>query len=251
MGKKIELASICGGDIWSKIEFDLSECRDLFCMLQETKVMAKGQKISPDNNKVEWRDTAPRWVDDEHGVSTRPWLMIPHVDAVDHEAIYERLEAGKHLLGSVQQGVNARKLTPELMHAWGLLNRWAGWLELVCHMKPDARLLRAGDDNLNAQKRWFAYYYLKIQPPLRREDALEVMEGFVNSIITNLSSGPEQQWFAKFLGPKKSDSLANSRRLTKAFREKLSVFDMEELSAHPLDIIPSFALLYSLPLGGA
>src|SRR5690606_31426900 len=98
-------------------------------------------------------------------------------------------------------------------------------LQLVYQMKPDARQLRAGDKNLDAHKRWFAHYYLTIQPQPDRETALEVMEKFVNTIVKGLPDGSERQWFLKFLSKKKSDSLENSRRLTNAFREKLSVPD--------------------------
>ena len=205
------------GDVWSKLEFDLSEFRDLFHMLHETKEEAKGQNISPQGKKADWRDTAPRWEDAEHGEAVRPWLMISHVDGVDHEAIHERLEAGKRLFASVQQRFAARELSPELLHEWGLLNRWAGVLQLVYQMEPDARQLRAGDKNLGAHKRWFAHYYLTIQPQPEREAALEVMEEFVNTIVKGLPDGSERQWFSKFLSTKKSDSLENSRRLTKAF----------------------------------
>lgn len=246
MGKKIELASICGGDIWSKIEFDLNECRDLFYMLQETKVMAKGRKISSGINKVEWRDIAPRWVDDEHGVSTRPWLMIPHVDAVDYDDIHELLQAGRKILDSIVQRITARELTPELIHDWGLLNRWAGALGLVYQMKSDARLLRAGDGNLDVHKHWFAHYYLKIEPLPKREDALEVMEKFINTIIKDLPDGSERRWFSKFLGMEDSYSLEDSRRLTKVFRE-LSVRKMEKLVAQSLDQLPAFAFAYPQP----
>jgi hypothetical protein len=235
------------GDIWSKLEFDLSEYRDIFHMLHETKQVSKGQMLSPSGKKAEWCDAAPRWEDDEHGTPTRPWLMIPHVDAVDHEAIHERLEAGKRLLASVEQRILARDLTPELLHEWGLLNRWAGAIQLVYQMEPDARQLRAGDENLEAHRRWFAHYYLTIKSRPSRGDALETMEEFVNTIVKGLPDGPEREWFSKFLGPKKSDSLEGSRRLTKAFREKLSVPYMEKLATQPLDAVPPFALTFPHP----
>ncbi|TPL54941.1 hypothetical protein FJ937_04685 [Mesorhizobium sp. B2-4-4] len=234
-------------NIWTKIEFDLSECRDLFRMRLETKEEAKGQKISLSDGKAEWRDGAPRWEDEEQGRPVRPWLLVPHVDAVDQKDLGERLAAGKRLLASVEQRIAARELTPELLHEWGLMNRWAGAIQLVFQMEPNARLLRSGDDNLDAHKRWFAYYYRKIQRRPKRDDALELMEKFINSIVEDLPNGPEQQWFRKFLGPVKSDSLANSRRLTKAFREKLSASDMERLDRQPLDAVPPFALDFPHP----
>lgn len=242
LGKDVMMASTFAGDIWSKLEFDLSEFRDLFHMMHETKQEAKSRKAPLGNGKEEWRDTAPRWEDEEYGEAVRPWLMIPHVDAVDPEAISERLEAGKRLLISVEQRTAAKELSPELLHEWGLLNRGAGALQLVYQMEPDARQLRAGDENLDVHRRWFAHYYLMIQPRLKRDDALEMMEKFVNSIVKSLSDDSERQWFSKFLGPVESDSLENSRRLTKAFREKLSVSDMKKLEAQSLDPIPSFAL---------
>lgn len=236
------------GDIWSKLEFDLSEFRELFHMLHETKEEAKGQKVSPRGKKSEWRDAAPHWEDDEHGEAIRPWLMIPHVDAVDHEAIRERLEAGKRLFASAQKRIAARELSLELLHEWGLLNRWAGALQLVYQMEPDARQLRAGDKtSIDAQRRWFARYYLAIQPRPRREAALEVMEQFINSVVSGLPDGPERQWFSKFLSTKESDSLESSYRLTKAFRETLSVSQMEQLDEQPLDAVPEFALHYPTP----
>lgn len=238
---------MAASDIWSKLEFDLSEFHDLFHMLHETKQEAKGREISRGKAKGEWLDTAPRWEDEEHGEAVRPWLMIPHVDAVDHEAIGERLKAGRRLLASVEQRIAARELSPELLHAWGLLNRWAGTLQFVYQMEPDARQLRAGDKNLDAHKRWFAHYYLMIEPRPKRDAALEVMEKFVNSIVKNLPKGPERQWFSKFLGQVESDSLENSRRLTKAFRGKLSVPEMEKLADQPLDAVPEFALTYPHP----
>lgn len=247
LGNDAMAVSTFAGEIWSKLEFDLSEFRDLFHMLHETKQEAKGQKVSLGEGKGEWRDTAPRWEDEEHGEAIRPWLMISHVDAVDHDAIGERLEAGRQLLISVGQRIAARELSPELLHEWGLLNRWAGALQLVYQMEPDARQLRAGDKNLGAHKRWFAHYYLTIQPQPEREAALEVMEEFVNTIVKGLPDGPERQWFSKFLSTKKSDSLENSRRLTKAFREKLSVSQMEQLDGQPLDAVPPFALTYPHP----
>lgn len=238
--------SIPADEIWSRIDFELSELRDLFHMRHETKQQAKGQKTLG-GKKTNWDDTAPRWEDEEHGRSTRAWLMIPHVDAVDHDAVRERLEAGKRLMRSVEYRVRSRELTPELLHEWGLLNRWAGALQLVFEMEPDARQLRAGDGNLEAHRRWFAHYYLKIQPQPKRDDALEMMEEFINTIIKDLPAGPEQHWFSKFLGPVESDSLGDSRRLTKNFRERLSVSEMERLDAQQLDAVPQFALNYAHP----
>lgn len=245
-GENPAMISATADDIWSKIDFDLSELRDLFHMRHESKPEAKGENLAV-GKKADWRDTAPRWEDEEHGRSIRAWLMIPHVDSVDHEGIRERLEAGRRLLNSIEQRVAARELTAKLLRDWGLLNRWAGALQLVYEMKPDARQLRAGDVNLEAHKRWFAHYYLRIQPRRKRDEALEMMEEFINTIVKGMPDGPERHWFIKFLGSVESDSLADSHRLTKAFREKLSVIDMEKLDALPLDSVPQFALAHPHP----
>lgn len=236
-----------GGDVWSTLDFQLSELRDVFHMLHEAKHTAKGKKVPVSGKKPEWRDTSARWEDDDHEQTIRPWLMIPHSDAIDHDTVGELLQAGKHLLESVSQRISERELSPELLRDWGLLNRWAGALQLVYNMEPDARQLRAGADGLDAQRRWFAHYYLKIQPQPRRDEALEVMERFVNEIVVDLPEGPERLWFMKFLGTVESDSLDGARRLTKAFREKLSVPGMKRLAAEPLNVVPSFALSYPPP----
>ena len=86
-----------------------------------------------------------------------------------------------------------------------------------------------------------------IEPRPKRDAALEAMEKFVNSIVRSLPKGPERQWFSKFLGEVESDSLENSRRLTKAFHGKLSVAEMEKLAGQPLDAVPEFALIYPHP----
>lgn len=41
------------GDIWSKIEFDLNEFRDLFQMRLETLEEAKGRKVGSKGGKKE------------------------------------------------------------------------------------------------------------------------------------------------------------------------------------------------------
>ncbi len=235
------------GDIWSKIEFDLSEFRDLFQMRLETLEEAKGQKVHSKGGKKEWRDCVPHWEDEEHGTAIRAWLLIPHVDAVDRESIEERLEVGRELVASVEQHISARVMSPELLHDWGKLNRWAGALQLVHQMKPDARQLRAGSKNLEAHKRWFAYHFLKLHQRKKRDDALDKMEELINSIVAELPDGQALQWFSEFLSTEMSDCLENARRLTKAFRKDLSAAQMKKLNKQPLDEVPEFALHYPVP----
>lgn len=138
-------------------------------------------------------------------------------------------------------------MSPDLLHEWGLLNRWAGALQLVRQMKPEARQLRAGDKNLEAHKRWFAHHFLKIQQRQKRDDTLDKMEELINLIVAELPDGPARQWFSEFFVPEKSDSLENARRLTKAFRKDLSVSKMKELNEQPLGDLPEFALQYPAP----
>ncbi len=235
------------GDIWSKIEFDLSEFRDLFQMRLETLEEAKGRKIGLKSGNKVWRDSAPLWEDEEHGKAIRAWLLIPHVDAVDRKDIEERLKAGQRLIASVEQGITEREMSPELLHDWGQLNRLAGALQLVYQMKPDARQLRAGSKNLEAHKRWFAYHFLRIQQRKKRDDVLDKMEELINSIVGELPDGQEKQWFSEFLSPEMSDTLENARRLTKAFRMDLSISKMKELNEPPLEDVPEFALQYPAP----
>jgi hypothetical protein len=176
--------------------------------------------------------------------------MIPYVDPIDQESLREHIDAGRRLLESVERRIAARELSHELLYEWGLLNRSGGALEITYHARPDVARLREGADNLDAHKRWFAHYYLKLRPLPKRDGAIEVMEGLINSIVESLPGGPELQWFSKFLGPEESDSLEDAFRLTKAFREKLSVSEMRLLDAKPLDVVPSFALNVPHPMGG-
>jgi hypothetical protein len=235
------------GNIWSKIEFDLSEFRDLFQMRLETLEEAKGRIVSSiDGNNI-WSDSAPLWEDEEHGKSIRAWLLIPHVDTVDRKSVEKRLKAGRRLITSVEQRVEAREMSLELLHDWGRLNQWAGALQLVCQMKPNARQLRAGSKNLEAHKRWFSYHFLRIQQRKKRDDVLDKMEELVNLIVGELPDGQEKQWFSEFLSPEMSDTLENARRLTKAFRKDLTTSKMKELNEHPLEDVPEFALQYPAP----
>lgn len=250
LGSGAMVVSTFAGDIWSKLEFDLSEFRDLFNMFLETKQEAIGERISPGNRKTgrkaKWRDTAPRWEDDEHGRSVRAWSMIPYVDALDQESLQQRLEAGKHLLASVEQRIAARELTPELLYEWGLLNRWAGALQLVYHAKPDVGRLRESTDNLDAHKRWFAHYFLRIYKHGQMEHARSKMESFINTVFDELPEGDERDWFSRFLSDVPSDSQEGARRLTGAF-EDLSATEMKRLVEQPAGDLPSLDLDFPPP----
>lgn len=244
------VASTFAGDIWSKIEFDLSEFRDLLQMRLETKEEAIGERILPANRKAgkkaEWRDTAPRW-EDEHGKSVRPWLMIPYIDAIDQASLQECLEAGKRVLASVEMRISSRELSPELLHEWGLLSRWAGALQLIYQARPDVGRLREGTDNLDAHKRWFADYFLRVYRHGKLHEARDEMERFINTIIEKLPPGSERSWFDRFLSDEPSDYLENARRLTGAFREDLSVAQMKRLIKQPADNIPALDLDFPPP----
>jgi hypothetical protein len=244
------------GDLWSKLEFDLSELRDLFRMRLEAKEEGIGRRIAPSKRKarkkpkLNWERTSPKWVDDEHGKTVPAWLMIPYVDPIDQESLRQHIDAGRRLLESVERRIAARQVSPELLHEWGMLNRSAGALQIAFQARPDVGRLREGSDNLDAHKRWFAHYYLKLRPRPRRDDAIEVIEKLINSTVVSLPEGPERRWFSKFLGSEESLSLENALRLTKAFREKLSVSEMRALDGEPLDIVPPFALDVPHPRGG-
>lgn len=223
------------GDIWSKLKFDLAECRTIFQMRLETKGEAIGKRrattTASTNKAQKWIDTAPRWVDEAHGQSVRPWLMIPFVDAIDQEELADRLEAGKRLLASIELRVEARELTPELVKDWGLLNRWAGALELIYHTQPNVGRLREGAEHLDDHKRWFAHNFLRIYKRGRLDAAFDEIELFVN---TALSQPEYKDWFSRFLSDTASDRWEDKRRLTNAFRKDLSVAEMRRLQATPL-----------------
>lgn len=239
------------GDVWSKIEFDLSEFRDLFHLRLETKVEAIGVKISPGNpktgKKAEWRDTAPRWEDIEHGKLVRPELLIPYVDAIDQAELLVRLESGRQLLASIELRVASREMTPELLYEWGVLNRWAGAIQLVYHARPDVGRLREGSENLDKHKKWFAHYFLRIYKHGSNEEARDEMERFINQNFLRPPDGTNRDWFSRFLGDEPSERWGDGfTRLTKAFRE-LSAAEMRRLIKQPTDKIPSLDLDFPLP----
>jgi len=173
--------------------------------------------------------------------------MIPYVDALDQEFLHERLEAGKRLLASVEQRIATRELTPELLHEWGLLNRWAGALQLVYHAKPDVGRLRESTDNLDGHKRWFAHYFLRIYRHGRMEHARDEMERFINIVVNKLPEGDERDWFSRFLSKSPSEILEGACRLTDAFRQDLSATEMKRLVKQPTGDIPSLALDFPPP----
>lgn len=238
-----------GGDIWSKLEFDLSEFRDLFNMRLETKEEAIGERVSRGNRKTgkkaKWRHTAPRWEAEDHGKSVRAWLIISYVDAIDQESLQECLEAGKRLLPSVEQRFAAKDLTPELLNEWGLLNRWAGAIQLAYHAKSDAGRLR-GNDSLEGHKRWYAHYFLRIYKHGQIENARDEMERFINTVFDELPEGDEKDWFKRYFSDSPSDFLEGARRLTGAFRQ-LSAAELKRVVKLPAGDIPSLELDFPPP----
>jgi len=239
------------GDIWSKIEFDLTEFRDLFHMRLETREEAVGVRVSAGNpntgKKTEWRDTAPRWEDAEHGKSVRPWLLIPYIDAINQAELQVRLESGRQLLASVEQRVAGRVLTAELLHEWGMLNRWAGAIQLIFHAQSDVGRLREGSENLDKHKKWFAHYFLRIYKHGNNEDARDKMERFINQNFRRPPDGTNKDWFSRFLSAEPSERWGDGfARLTKAFRE-LSAAEMRRLVKQSTNDLPSLDLDFPPP----
>lgn len=240
------------GDVWSKLEFDLSEFHNLFHMFQETEQEAIGKRISPANRKIgkkaKWAKTSPAWEDEEHGKLAYSWLMIPYVDALDQESLRERLEAGKRLLASVERRVAARELTPELLHEWGLLNRWAGALQLVYFSEGSAgrkRTALAGGNAVSeaseAHKRWYAYYFLRIYKRAQWKQTERAIERLINAIVDGkipMPVGYDVKWFEAILQvdkPKSPDYL----RVKPAFRRReFSTPTMKTLVAAGIEGIP-------------
>lgn len=234
------------GDMWSELEFDLSEIRDLLNMRLETKQEAVGVRVSTANRrtgkKAVWRDTTARWADPDIGMSVRAWNVLPYIDAIKQAELQEQIELGKRLVPTIDKCLAAREFSSELLRTWGLLNRVAGAVYLVYRSQSDVGRQREASENLDAHRRWFAHYYRKISPARKREDALEIMESFINSVVRRLPDGEQRQWFDQFLSDKASESLDNARRLTKAFRGKLSAKEIAKLDSEPLNSVPQFAL---------
>ncbi len=242
------------GDIWSQIEFDLSEFRDLMHMRLESEEEAIGEKISQ-GEKTVWQDTAPRWEDPKIGVSVRPWLMIPYIKAIDQETLQLSLDAGKRLLVEIEPRIAARELSSELLHYWGLLTKWAGALQLVYFSKSDVghqrSALAGGDARINdprAHRRWFAHYFLKLYKRGNREKAEQAFEGLVNAIIDGPIEQPfgyDVKWFEAYLNLQNPNAPAYGK-LRPAFKE-LSAKRMRDLLVVGTEGIPPIDLEFPDP----
>lgn len=226
-------------DIWSAIEYQLSDIRELLFMRLETEEEAVGKEVSPDKQKPGkkkriWRSTTPHWLDDEIGLSVKAWLIIPYVDGLDQEALKEYQEAGRNLLHLVEKDIEDRNLTTELLSRWGALNMYAGALQIVHfsdttigHKRSALAGGEARIDNTEAHQRWFAHYFLRNYERGKRKQAEESVERLINAIIADEISVPEGwdvKWFESYLMPEKFE------KLRPAFREHaLSVRRMREL----------------------
>ena len=220
---------------WSRLEFALAEFDDLLQMPWETREEAVGERIAPatNNKKAVWRDTGPRWVDEDHGRTVRAWGRLPFNDAVNRDFLQERIDAGKKLLPSVRRRVAARELGPELIQEWGKLSRCVGAVELVYFSEPNTGRLREGSKNLEVHKYWYSINYLRIYERGGAEQAHDIMELFVNNLVRGTTAGAAPHWLSEFLGPLPSLRWDDARQLSGTFRKDLSVADMKKYAERP------------------
>lgn len=220
---------------WSRLEFALGEFSDFLQMPLETSDEAIGERIAPatNNRKADWRDTGPRWVDEDHGRTVRAWGRLPFNDAVNRDFLKERIDAGKKLLPSVRRRVAARELSPELIQEWGQLCQCAGAVELVYFSESNTGRLREGSKNLEGHKYWYSIYYLRIYKRGRAEQAHDTMELFVNNLIRDAPGEADPHWLSQFLGPCPSQRWSDARQLSGKFRDDLSVASMKKYAGHP------------------
>lgn len=236
-------------NLWAKIEFHLSEIRDVLRMRIEPQDNAIGRQIEPGNpgtgKKARWRDTSPRWDTENSGGAVRPWLLIPYVDAIDQEMLQDHMALVKRLINPVEQQVVSRSLTPKFLHDWGLLCQSAGALQLVYNARPDVGQLRRGAKNLDKHKRWFAEYFLREYKHGNRAKVLSMMEQLINSIIASLPHGFEKEWFERFFSP---NSKPPHRTLSDEFTQHLSAAKMRQLVKQPMpNDLPSLHMEFPRP----
>lgn len=178
--------------------------------------------------------------------------MIPYVEAIDQEALRECLDAGRRLLASVTERITVKELTPELLHEWGLLNRWAGAIQLVYlselsigHRRSALAGGEAKIEDAEAHQRWFAHYFLRVYERGRRSDAETIFETLITAILDgriNVPAGWDVKWFESYLMPPKYTTLRPT------FDEhSLSVRRMKELAAKGIEGIPPIDLEIPAP----
>lgn len=211
--------AISDEDYWESIEFALSEIRDLLNMRFETRIEAIGKPVLPPekDKAAKWKSAPPIWNDPEVRGPVRAWNLLPYVDALDQIDVLERFEVAASLLASVERRISARELSPSFLHEWGLLNRYAGAIDLIYHSETDVGRLRqalAGRDAseivTDEHLRWYSFCYLHAEAEKRRikesskrvfvEDAVvERIQGIIDGEF-ELPPSYDVEWFRCFFG---------------------------------------------------
>lgn len=253
--------AISDEDYWESIEFALSEISDLLDMRFETRIEAIGKQVLPADAKAgktaKSKGTTPTWDDPEAGGPVKAWNLLPYVDALDQIDVYERFEIAASLLTSVERRISARELSPSFLHEWGLLNRYAGAIDLIYHSETDVGRLRqalaggkASEKVWEEHLRWYSFCFLHTEAENRRlresgkrefvEDAVvERIQGIIDGEF-ELPSGYNVEWFRCFLG---SDGTLNWQFA----QNRLSRPKMKELVGKGTTGIPPIDLGVSVP----
>jgi hypothetical protein len=105
---------------------------------------------------------------------------------------------------------------------------------------------------LNEQRVWFAKYFIRAKKQLgKNQSARDALELLINQIIDGDITGSEPlptEWFEKFLNLRGNRaSNPNYGRLTKEFRENLTIKQMETLAGEPDDGLPPLDLNIPTP----
>ena len=211
--------AISDEDYWESIEFALSEIRDLLNMRFETKIEAIGKPVLPPekDKAAKWKSAPPIWNDPEAGGPVRAWNLLSYVDALDQIDVLERFEVAASLLASVERRISARELSPSFLHEWGLLNRYAGAIDLIYHSETDVGRLRqalAGRDTseivTDEHLRWYSFCFLYAEAEKIRlsenskrkfveDDVIWRIQRIIDGEL-ELPSGYNVEWFRCFLG---------------------------------------------------
>lgn len=255
------------GDQWEMFDFHFSELRDLFAMMIETKDQAIGErdndagtKPSPTGRKQgkrkrsQWTAKTPQW-DSEFG-KVRSWLLVPYVDGIDYQELRNDIELARPLIDLVASGLAERKVTLQLLAAWGGLNYVGGQINVVYGAEPTvghARSALAGGDarriGSENHQRWFAHYFLRLYRRGNRKAVEKAIETLINSIIDgNVDGDFDVKWFEEFLFIDDAVPSDNRYPLRAAYNEdSLSVKRMKELVAKGSEGIPRVDLEFRKP----
>lgn len=256
-------------ELWKSLARTFDDLRDLFTTFRlETKAEAvgerlasvekvkiSGKKFNKKPSKAKWTDTAPQWYDESIKMTDRSWLLLPYINAVNQEELQEAVQSGLSRLPLIESKLAARELSVSFMLEWGLFCEAAGALQLVSFSESDVGRAREAASNpplLNEQRVWFAKYFVRAKKQLgNTQSARDALELLINQIIDGKVTGSESlpaKWFEQFLNLREDRaSNPNYGRLTKEFRQNLTIKQLEELAGEPDEGLPPLDLKIPTP----